>query len=109
MTPKTVYALAGAAFALLASIGAASAVAAGGPGGGSSNGGDSNMPDYPVATACTKPQALDLAASFGISKRSIRDVNENRVVVHGQLNGQHVELILRSNSDSCAVQRMSYL
>lgn len=62
-----------------------------------------------AAPACSQPAALAIAASFGITTGSVEAVDAGRIVVHGKMNGQRVELILRDGQAACAVQRMSYI
>ncbi|MDP3899240.1 MAG: hypothetical protein Q8Q62_21400 [Mesorhizobium sp.] len=65
---------------------------------------DANAP-----ATCSPPEALGIAASFGIVKGAIETSTPEKIVVHGRMNGQKVELILRGAAQKCAVQRMSYI
>lgn len=65
--------------------------------------------DASAPAICSPPEALGIAASFGITKGAIETATPERIVVHGRMNGQKVELVLRGAAQNCAVQRMSYI
>jgi len=72
-------------------------------------GGDSSMAERNAPHSCTRREALDIAASYGIKWRSFDGYARDQAVVHGRLKGKPVEMRLGATSDDCAVQRLSYL
>lgn len=64
---------------------------------------------YVYGGHCSKSEALGRAASMGVSKRYVTGVTDSRIVVRGRKNGHPVQVVMRRNTDHCAVKSFAYL
>jgi hypothetical protein len=58
---------------------------------------------------CSKADAMDRAASMGVTRRYVSGISQSRISVRGMNRGQPVKVTMHRHSDTCAVRNFSYL